>query len=213
MKLAAQILGVLALGENAFIFLSRKRERILQLKLLSDILWMGNYLLLGAYRCGPEWHCHSAGVGLFCRDRRRWADAPWWPVSSPPFPGSPILEWVRQGRITLLPILPTLGGMLFAIALYQRKPLWAKLLSIAGNLLWMIYAGIVGNPSGLLSSGIFWFPPCSVCSGNEPAVKKVNAIILSDAVFLRHRSFLILLLFSISRWHSARRKPDSPGPR
>ena len=56
--------------------------------------------------------------------------------------------------MTLLPILPTLGSMLFAIALYQRKPLWAKLLSIAGNLLWMIYAGIVGNPSGLLSSGI-----------------------------------------------------------
>ena len=59
--------------------------------------------------------------------------------------------------MTLLPILPTLGSMLFAIALYQRKPLWTKLLSIAGNLLWMIYAGIVGNPSGLLSSGILLF--------------------------------------------------------
>ena len=150
MKLAAQILGVLALVENAFIFLSRKRERILQRKLLSDILWMGNYLLLGAYTGAA-----LNGIAILRELVFLQRDAPWWPVFFAAFSWiSPILEWVRQGRMTLLPVLPTLGSMLFAIALYQRKPLWTKLLSIAGNLLWMIYAGIVGNPSGLLSSGI-----------------------------------------------------------
>lgn len=156
MKLAAQILGVLALVENAFIFLSRKRERILQRKLLSDILWMGNYLLLGAYTGAALNGIAILRELVFLqRDRRRWADAPWWPVFFAAFSWiSPVLEWLRLGQMTLLPVLPTLGSMLFAIALYQRKPLWTKLLSIAGNLLWMIYAGIVGNPSGLLSSGI-----------------------------------------------------------
>lgn len=156
MKLAAQILGVLALVENAFIFLSRKRECILQRKLLSDLLWMGNYLLLGAYTGAALNGVAVVRELIFLqRDRRRWADAPWWPIFFAALSWiSPVLEWLRLGQMTLLPVLPTLGSMLFAIALYQHKPLWTKLLSIAGNLLWMIYAGIVGNPSGLLSSGI-----------------------------------------------------------
>ena len=156
MKLAAQILGILALAENAFIFVSRKRQRILQLKLLSDLLWMGNYLLLGAYTGAALNGVAMVRELLFLqRDRRRWADAAWWPIFFAAFSWiSPILEWLRLGRVTLLPVLPTLGSMLFAIALYQRKTLWTKLLSVAGNLLWMVYAGIVGNPSGLLSSGI-----------------------------------------------------------
>ena len=97
MKLAAQILGVLALGENAFIFLSRKRERILQLKLLSDILWMGNYLLLGAYTGAALNGIAILRELVFLqRDCRRWADAPWWPVFFAAFSWiSPILEWVR----------------------------------------------------------------------------------------------------------------------
>lgn len=77
MKLAAQILGVLALVENAFIFLSRKRECILQRKLLSDILWMGNYLLLGAYTGAALNGIAILRELVFLqRDRRRWADAP-----------------------------------------------------------------------------------------------------------------------------------------
>ena len=91
MKLAAQILGVLALGENAFIFLSRKRERILQLKLLSDILWMGNYLLLGAYTGAALNGIAILRELVFLqRDCRRW-------FSSPPFPGF-LRSWNGSGR-------------------------------------------------------------------------------------------------------------------
>lgn len=157
MKLAAQILGVLALGENAFIFLSRKRERILQLKLLSDLLWMGNYLLLGAYTGAALNGIAILRELVFLqRDRRRWADAPWWPVFFAAFSWiSPVLEWVRQGRMTPAAHSPDPWAVCsLPLRFTSAKPLWTKLLSIAGNLLWMIYAGIVGNPSGLLSSGI-----------------------------------------------------------
>ena len=46
MRIAAQIIGYIAVAENILIYISNRRERILLFKFLSDALWFVNYLLM-----------------------------------------------------------------------------------------------------------------------------------------------------------------------
>ena len=155
-QILAQAIGFLALAEGLFIYLSTRRDRILRLKLVSDGLWFLNYLLVGGLTGAALNAIAMVRECIFLqRDRRPWASAPWWPLLFGALSWiSPVLEWIHRGGITLLPVVPTVGSMLFVAALYQRSPLRTKLLSLGGTLLWLGYSGAIGNVSGMASSGV-----------------------------------------------------------
>lgn len=152
----AQIIGFIALVENFFIYLSNRRERILKLKLLSDGLWMVNYILMGGLSGAL-----LNGIAIFReyvflkRDTQKWAGLPWWPFV---FVGltwlSPAMDWIQLGRITLLPVLPTLGSMSLVIGLAQKKTAVTKLCSMVDGILWLTYAASIGNITAIISSAI-----------------------------------------------------------
>ncbi len=49
MRIAAQIIGYIAVAENVLIYISNRRERILLFKFISDAMWLVNYLLMGGF--------------------------------------------------------------------------------------------------------------------------------------------------------------------
>ena len=154
MQIAAQIIGYLAVAENLLIYISNRRDRILLFKALSDALWLLNYLLMGGLTGAALNGVALLREGVFSlRDRYRWAGAKWIPALFLLLTWiSPVLEWIRAGGFTFLPLLPAFGSMIFVIGFYARKTMVTKVSSLFGNALWMTYAILLTNWAGMVGN-------------------------------------------------------------
>ena len=81
LKLAGEIIGVVAIIEGFFIYYSAKRERMLIFKFISDALWLCNLLLLGGIT-GAILNVIAMlrETVFYFRDRRRFANSIFWPI-------------------------------------------------------------------------------------------------------------------------------------
>lgn len=150
----AQIIGAIAIAENALIYISNRRERILLFKFLSDALWLVNYLLMGGCTGAVLNGVAMVREAVFSqRGKRPWASAKWiLPLFLALTWVSPALEWIRNGAFSWLPVLPTIGSMIFVLGFYSESTLLTKTTSILGNVLWLLYALLIKNYTGMLSN-------------------------------------------------------------
>ena len=180
MRIAAQIIGYIAVAENILIYVSNRRERILFFKFLSDALWFVNYLLMGGFTGAALNAVAMTREAVFSvRDRYKWAGAKWIPALFLLLTWvSPVLEWVKTGEFTWQPLLPAFGSMVFVIGFYARRTMLTKATSLLGNALWLTYAvllanwaGMVGNILMLISALIGIFRERKPAA-DEPSVKE-----------------------------------------
>ncbi|MBR7181340.1 MAG: YgjV family protein, partial [Clostridia bacterium] len=106
-KIVGECIGLVAVAEGFFVFLSNRRERILIFKFISDFLWLLSQLCLGGYT-GALLNFVAMGreVVFYNRDKRRFAKSVLWlyfflavTVASPLFS----LISGREGWYAILP--------------------------------------------------------------------------------------------------------------
>ena len=151
LKLIGEIIGVVAIVEGFFIFLSSKRERILIFKFISDALWVANQLLIGGYT-GALLNGIAMGreVVFYNRDKHKWAATPLWLVVFMLITAiSPMMSLI-SGKEGWYAILPALGSMAAVIGFYSRRPAITRYVSFLANGLWLIYAIFVENISSIV---------------------------------------------------------------
>jgi len=146
------IFGVLALAVSLTLFLYKNRKTIRIAKMLSDFLWVMNYVFQGpaAYT--------GALQNIICMLRefvflervkeRKWADSVWWCVLFCLFFAvMPIVTW--QGWYC---ILPALGSSCSVIALYVKDEQLTRWLTIPAQLLCLGYSVCIGNVFSILGT-------------------------------------------------------------
>ena len=151
MRIAAQIIGYIAVAENLLIYISNRRDRILLFKFISDTLGFLNYLLMGGFTGAALNVIAMTREAVFSlRDRYRWANAKWIPALFLTLTWvSPALEWIHAGTFLWRSLLPAFGSMIFVIGFYARKTMLTKVTSLFGNALWLTYAVLLQNWAGM----------------------------------------------------------------
>ena len=153
-EIIAWICGTLGILMSVLLYAGRTRSHILIFKLISDVLWVINYLLLGAYTGAV---LNFIGVFresvFFNRDRRKWASHRiWLYVFLSLTLLSPTLEFLKIGGFSWIPLLPAVGSMLAVISFYSRRPQVMRYFGIAAQSLWILYSALVWNPTAFISS-------------------------------------------------------------
>lgn len=146
-----EILGGIAILENIFIFLSLKRENLLKLRCLSDLLWVSSFVCLGGYSAAVLNAIDAVATVVYAeRGRRAGFDRVWIPclfiLGSL---SSPIAEWI-VGGFSFRPLLCAAGSTLMLIALWQEKPDRTRYIAIFSDVLWLIYSWLVPSVSGVV---------------------------------------------------------------
>lgn len=155
LRLIGEIVGIVAIVEGFFIFLSSKRERILIFKFISDILWGINLFLLGAYT-GALLNGIAMGreTVFYNRDKRKWAASPIWLVVFIAVTVASPLVSMLSGREGWYAILPAVGSTFAVIAFYNRRSDVTRYLGLFANGLWMIYNILCRNVTASISGAI-----------------------------------------------------------
>lgn len=148
-ELIAKTIGYIALFEGVFIFVSKKRSKIIILKFISDFLWAINHFLLKAYSGAFLFVSGMARETVFFfRGKYKWANSKLWLILFLILSIiSPLLKW--QGVVTILPAI----GTIFAVfGFYSQRTMVTKSLNLVGQLLWLIYAICIMNYQNAFSS-------------------------------------------------------------
>lgn len=155
LKLIGEIIGIVAIIEGFFVFLSSKRERILIFKFISDALWAVNQLLLGGYT-GALLNGIAMGreAVFYNRDKRKWASSPVWLLVFMTVTAISPTVSLLGGREGWYAILPALGSMAAVVGFYVRRPALTRYISFLANGLWLSYNIIIRNISASVSGVI-----------------------------------------------------------
>ena len=150
---AAIIVGLCASVESLFIYVSNRRERIIAMKIVSDVLWAVHYALFGSATASLL-NCLAIGreTVFYNRGRKKWADSRIWMwVFIAAMLSSPVLESVTSG-FRLLLLLPAVGSALAVVGFYCKNTVATKLLLFASTLLYLIYNTAEGNAMGVIGT-------------------------------------------------------------
>lgn len=144
-----EIFGAIAIFENIFVFLAAKRENILKLRCLSDLLWIVSFLCLGGYTAAVLNAVDALATVVFSyRERCEKLDravVPAFFILLSLF--SPIAEWVAGG-FSIRPLLCAAGSTLMLLALWQKKPNLTRYIAVFSDALWLVYSLLVPSISG-----------------------------------------------------------------
>ncbi len=146
-----QILGVIVIIYSGFIYTSKKRDRILIMKLIADVMCTVQNLLCGAYTGAALLAIAVARDIVFLyKDKYKWANNFLWLVLfSVGMCVSPIVTWA--GWTSLLPVL---GSLILSIGLYSSNSKSTRLLGVIGQVLWTIYDVCNLNIAGAIADGL-----------------------------------------------------------
>ncbi len=150
-KLWGEIVGMIALVESFLIYLSNKRDRILVLKFVGDVLWVVNYLLLGGFTGAILNGLSMLRELLFYqRDKRPFfAHTAWLFVFWALTLVSSALTYA--GPISLLPMI---GNLLSTAGFYCLRTGRARIILTASYAFWLSYAVALANYSAIVSASI-----------------------------------------------------------
>ena len=159
MKILANILGLCAVACFVLSYQLKSRRGIILLNAASRILFVSQYLLLGAYE-GVLLGAVAFPITLLCKNRERgWIKRHFWLTV--------ILSnlcLIAAGLVTyrdVYSLLPLLGVTLETLALWPRKESHIRALSLLGVPFWLVYnlhsgayGASVGNVFALVSLGL-----------------------------------------------------------
>lgn len=152
----AAAVGLIAVIVTCFMYLRKTRSGILITKLLTDVLWILNYALLGGYSGALVSTIAFVRDGVFFqRGRRKWADhRAWLYVFLALTLISPAIEWRMKGQFSLLPLLPAVGSMFTVLSSFVLKTRAMRIYGFVGQLPWIYYNIVLLNYAGLVSNAV-----------------------------------------------------------
>lgn len=150
--IVAQIIGFVGVAISILIYAGRTRARILICKFISDVLWFANYILLGAYTGALLNLIAMARETVFYnRGVKKWASHRiWLYVFMLLTLLSPILEWVKLGGFSWVPLLPATGSILAVISFYSNRPRVMRYFGFAAQAFWLVYGFMLVNISSIV---------------------------------------------------------------
>ena len=150
------VIGVIAVIENLFIFAAIKRKNILRLKFLSDVLWFFYYALLGGLTGAILNVIAMLREMVFSlRESKKWAShILWLPVFLTLTLISPALDCIKAAAFVPMTLLPATGSMLTVFGLFQKNPKVTRYIALVAQSLWLIYAAMLLNVTALISNAL-----------------------------------------------------------
>lgn len=152
----AGAIGLIAVIVTCFMYLRKTRSGILITKLLTDVLWILNYALLGGYSGAlVSMIALIRDCVFYQRGRRKWADhRAWLFVFLAITLISPVIEWRMKGQLSLLPLLPAVGSMFTVVSSFALKTRAMRIYGFFGQLPWIYYNIVLLNYAGLVSNAV-----------------------------------------------------------
>lgn len=145
-EIIAQIIGFTAIGESILIYASTKRKNILLFKLISDFMWLVNFLLLGAFT-GALLNAIAILRELTFSQRERhkiFNHRCFLFIFLAITAASAPLTWA--GPISLL---PAVGSMIAVFSFYTLSTQTARYTGFAAQIFWLVYNVLLLNYSGI----------------------------------------------------------------
>ena len=149
MMAIGQVLGLILSCFSFFIFFAKTRRGILTAKLICDIGYCFQQLMIGA-PTGALLDVIAAfrEVIFYHRQTKPWAAHRFWLWFFAVLMGlSPVFTW--SGPVSLL---PAFGSVIAVFSFYCLKPLHIRLLGLLATLPWFAYAIVTDNYGLILSS-------------------------------------------------------------
>ena len=145
MKLISEILGFIGVGLNAVVYQQKKRDRLLIFKLISDVVWMLHYGLMGNYSGAAVATIGIARESTFLvTDKKGMDRRPFLLV----FLGCACFSvWLTWGG--WFSVLPATASFLSVISFWQQKPRVSRLLALPISACMVIYSTMVGSYAGI----------------------------------------------------------------
>ena len=145
MKLISEILGFIGVGLNAVVYQQKKRDRLLVFKLISDVVWMLHYGLMGNYSGAAVATIGIARESTFLvTDKKGMDRRPFLLV----FLGCACFSvWLTWGG--WFSVLPATASFLSVISFWQQKPRVSRLLALPISACMVIYSTMVGSYAGI----------------------------------------------------------------
>lgn len=132
----SQVAGLFGILLSVLIYQQRTHKAMLILKMLSDIMWLVQYLLLGGYT-GVAVTCIAlcrSTVFYFYEKKVRTAPKPWLIAFILAAIVSAVFTWKN-----FLSIFPTVGSIIAVISFWQRKPKNTVYFSYAVSAFMLVY--------------------------------------------------------------------------
>lgn len=151
-----QIVGIVAIVGNLFIYISNKRERILVLRFVTDILWGINYFCTGSLTGVIINVINVVRESIFyCRGKKKWADHNvWLPVFIILAMISPTVDWINAGHFLWAPLLPAVGCACTVVGLFNKKTSVTKIMALFAGSLWLVYSILLFNPTAIIANAV-----------------------------------------------------------
>ncbi|MBQ7565800.1 MAG: YgjV family protein [Oscillospiraceae bacterium] len=147
------VTGVLATVVSFFILLSRKRSRMIGIKLADDVLWSANYLFKGAVAftgCAQNAIAIIRELIFYFRGKKKWASSPVWLWAFLLFFATmPLYTWAGWHSL-----LPAAASILSTLGFYFKNPHHTRIINLFVQSMMIAYAAIVTNRFALVSSAV-----------------------------------------------------------
>lgn len=138
--------GLVAIVQCLFIYTSTRRDRILIMKLISDLLWSVQYYLFGSLT-GAVLTFVAVGreTVFYNRGKHKWADSrAWMWIFIAVMMISPVIETVTSGFSPVI-LIPAAASALAVIGLYSSDTVVTKSLMLVASLMYLAYNLILKN--------------------------------------------------------------------
>ena len=151
MFIIAQVIGFMAMGFGISAYQMRKRASIIAMQNITNIFWIVQYLLLGAYSAvfvNAIAIVRNAVYSL--RGKYKFADSIWIPIIS-------ATAFVISGFFTfktVFDILPIIAMILASFAFFMKDEMHIRYLSIFVAVPWIIFSIYSGSIAGALADSI-----------------------------------------------------------
>lgn len=145
LKLVSEILGFVGVGLNAAVYQQKKRERLLIFKLISDVVWMLHYGLMGNFSGAAVATIGIARESTFLVVDKRGIDRrPFLLI----FLGCACFSvWLTWGG--WFSVLPATASFLSVLSFWQQKPRASRLLALPISACMLTYSITVGSYAGI----------------------------------------------------------------
>ena len=137
--IGAQCVGFVAMVISFFVYAFRDRRKILFSKLLTDLLWVAHYVLLGAYSGAVTNGINAVREGVFYHKDKIRARRLFFPVLFVCL-NVATLAFSWQGWVS---ILPAVGASLNVAALWSTNTKRLRVLVIPAMTAWLTYSVLV----------------------------------------------------------------------
>ena len=171
--IAGQVLGLMLAVYSAFLLFPKKRDTLILMKVSNDFLFMLQCFLVGAITGGLlEIISSVRGVIFSLREKRKWADSPFWPILFGVLTWVAPLVGILSGKESPLSFFAAVGSTIAVIAYYLINPRYIKIFGTLAYVFWLTYAVSAGNFGGMISNLIGLIAGIVAIIQNEIDLKK-----------------------------------------